>query len=252
MIIKKWLSPSSARALNKSIEHLLHYWNTPNDSNNQNFNFGIAFEALLMSGELPDNFEYFKKPFPDQTMAKKENKEALAAFMASEKTLLPIAEKPILDQLVKNCEIYKDTLQLYKCQRQVACEVELHGVKWIGFADLFDGESVIEIKTAHDASPKGLKKALFELLYHVQLRVYQLALGAKSCKIIAVEKSEPYMTNFVELSPEWLEIADAKIKELSEKFLRWQEASEIYGAPLRLTTYSGREASLLFPEKYHF
>lgn len=248
MVIKSHLSPSSARALKKGTEHLIEYWNTELDL--QALTFGIAFESLLTSGTLPPEIAFFEKPSPNQTMAANINKEAYAALVAEGKKVLPISDKLILDRLVANCARYRDTLKLANCKRQVRCEVELHGVKWVGFCDLHDGD-VTEIKALRDASNKGLKKAIYENLYHVQLRIYQLALGADKCKMIVGEKSAPYMTNYVELSEEWLKLADYEIEVLSKKFLQWQEACQMTGGIVRNTGYgSSVMASVIAPERW--
>lgn len=249
MITKDYLSPSSARALDKGTPHLVEYWNTPRDAYNPAFSFGIAFEALLTE-RFDNSFVVYEKPEPDKNMNSKANKQALNALINSGLTVLMSDDMPILKRLVENCRPYAKTLRLKEAQHQVKCEITLHGVKWLGFADLFDGD-VTEIKTGIDASNKGLTKAIYQHLYYLQLRIYQLSLGADKCKIIIGEKKAPCMTNYVVLSKEWEAMADAKILELCDKFKRWQDASAAFGGVFLDTMYNGsREPAMLSPENW--
>lgn len=114
--------------------------------------------------------------------------------------------------------------------REVSVITKVDGVPVRARFDLYDGIHVADLKTAHDASPKGFNKSVGTYGYHVQERWYEDAHTAETgteldwFKFIVVESSAPHLVGVYDLDFMWEDIAKTKAKRGRELYLECTES----------------------------
>jgi len=236
MQTKNHLSPSSARAFDKSPDHLLYYWNEPRDPEyNEAHAIGNAFESLMTNTFIQD---IWQKPFPEKNMSLKANKESWAKAHAN--GAIQLKDYNTALAMAANAKVWK---RGGETQKRVS--VVLFGVEWRGVLDSFDNGIVTEYKTMPSVSYEKFGRKVYDMLYYLQAYVYIKATGAKSCEFVCAEKTKPNLAACYSME-NWMELAESKCKELSLRFLKWQEAEYVKTGRYRAT----RNAIASVPEKW--
>ena len=74
--------------------------------------------------------------------------------------------------------------------------------------DWYTGNTIVDLKTTVDASPKGFAKSVAQWRYHVQQSHYLAGTFAERFVFIAVEKSYPYAVGVYELDADAVQFGD--------------------------------------------
>lgn len=74
--------------------------------------------------------------------------------------------------------------------------------------DWLNGDTVVDVKTTTDASPRGFAKSIATFRYHVQASHYLAGLGAERFLFIAVEKTYPHPVAVYELDADALDVGN--------------------------------------------
>ena len=236
MLTKNYLSPSSARWFDKSPDHLLYYWNEPrNEEYNEAFAIGNAFEALMTGTFIQTIWE---KPFPNKSVNLVANKESWAVAHAN--NAIKLADYNTALAMAANATVWK---RGGETQKQVS--VMLFGVEWRGVLDSINNGIVTEYKTMPSVSYDKFGRKVYDMLYYLQAYIYVKGMGAQKCEFVCAEKNKPYLAACYSME-NWMEMAEVKCKELSERFLKWQDADFIKTGRYRAT----RNAISSVPEKW--
>ena len=95
-----------------------------------------------------------------------------------------------------------------------------------------DGHTVVDLKTTHDASPKGFQKSIANFGYHIQssfyMRVLQnLDVPVEEFIFIAIEKTAPFCVGVYRADTEMLEEGNKKVDEAINQIL-WCKENDSY------------------------
>lgn len=240
MVIKDYLSPSSARELDKGIAHLVEYWNRPkNTKHNPSIALGNAYE----SGVFGKKFPVFVKPEPHKSMNLGANRAAMALMEPNQ--FINQKQDLILAAMLHNTRaIYSKFLKTFESYTGAGKSGNLCGVEWRGVPDFMGTESVLEVKAMAVRSMHQLNREILTRLYHVQMRVYEHLFGFDRSYLLVCSTTPPYLPQIFELSEQARDAADAKIAQLSERFLAWKQL----GCPMQTTLDgSGWISDLILP-----
>ena len=113
-----------------------------------------------------------------------------------------------------------------------ADEVEkMHTWKYRGFTfrgvpDAVAGDSIIDLKTTKDATPRKFESDAFRMLYHMQAAAYISGLNSKGYNIknyyiVSVETTAPYPVTVFKLSDELIDRGFLKLDSVIDKFQGW-------------------------------
>jgi len=161
--------------------------------------------------------ENFHKEFiiePEINKRTKAGKEEYAQFLEGVGNLTPITSK-----MYEECMDRREILQEFIPSEDHKVELTLcymyHGHPFKSRLDWHDGESVWDLKTCRDASPRGFRTAINMFRYHMQASLYIdacriLGMPAESFFFLAQEKIHPYPYAVYTLTPEAITYGQAK------------------------------------------
>ena len=88
---------------------------------------------------------------------------------------------------------------------EVSCFFEEQGLACKARADFVtaDGSTLVDLKTADDASPDAFSRAVSRYGYDIQDAHYRMAFGAGRMVFVVVEKTAPFAVGIYELSRSW-------------------------------------------------
>jgi len=105
-----------------------------------------------------------------------------------------------------------------------------------GIPDAVAGDTIIDLKTTKDATPRKFEADAFRMLYHMQAAAYMSGLNSKGYDIkhyyiIAVETTAPYPVTVFKLSDELIERGFMKLDSIIDKFEGWDGVEYGYHEP---------------------
>jgi|TARA_R110000796_G_scaffold36325_1_gene92623 exodeoxyribonuclease VIII len=182
---------------------------------------GFKESPALLEGRVQHTcfleHENFHKEFiiePEINKRTKAGKEEYAQFLEGVGNLTPITSK-----MYEECMDRREILQEFIPSEDHKVELTLcymyHGHPFKSRLDWHDGESVWDLKTCRDASPRGFRTAINMFRYHMQASLYIdacriLGMPAESFFFLAQEKLHPYPYAVYTLTPEAITYGQAK------------------------------------------
>ena len=182
---------------------------------------GFKESPALLEGRVQHTcfleHENFHKEFiiePEINKRTKAGKEEYAQFLEGVGNLTPITRK-----MYEECMDRREILQEFIPSEDHKVELTLcymyHGHPFKSRLDWHDGESVWDLKTCRDASPRGFRTAINMFRYHMQASLYIdacriLGMPAESFFFLAQEKLHPYPYAVYTLTPEAITYGQAK------------------------------------------
>ena len=182
---------------------------------------GFKESPALLEGRVQHTcfleHENFHKEFiiePEINKRTKAGKEEYAQFLEGVGNLTPITSK-----MYEECMDRREILQEFIPSEDHKVELTLcymyHGHPFKSRLDWHDGESVWDLKTCRDASPRGFRTAINMFRYHMQASLYIdacriLGMPAESFFFLAQEKLHPYPYAVYSLTPEAITYGQAK------------------------------------------
>lgn len=105
---------------------------------------------------------------------------------------------------------------------------DFNGLPFHGFADIIGCDSVIDVKTTQDVSPREFTRFVFKFKYHWQAALYLKATGLKTFKFIGLESKPPYNVMVYELAPEVIDKALNELVVVTNAFKKWDGLPQSY------------------------
>lgn len=204
---------------------------------------GTAFHAALLE---PENWQDLIAVSPECDRRTKAGKETYAKFQetAEDKIIITAEQNILLDGMLDSAKKHPEVKRLlevcYAIEFQTCFEYD--GEKCKAMIDaVSDGEhkTIVDVKTAQDASPEGFARASANYLYHVQLAWYVNAMdwleymetfADVSAYIIAIENTAPFGCAVYKFSPEALQRGWELCKEAVTTIKQYQKDPEVYAA----------------------
>ena len=122
-------------------------------------------------------------------------------------------------------------------ERSMVWRDEATGVLCRAKADWLRPDGIVDYKTCDKADGASLRRAIWNFGYYIQARFYLRGFAANLpgqlpfFTFVAQEKEPPYLVNIVQLSDDYLEIADRRIDEALALYARCVEADDWPGYP---------------------
>lgn len=218
--------------------------------------FGTAMHSLLLQ---PKNFEanYLCLKDPKITRRHKAFDEAVAGHPG--KTVLTFEDVETARAMEKvwlankRAQTYlKEALHLERAAIVTPAVLNsyasgLDPIKARFKPDIVHPEFLFDYKTTSDASTQCFRKDMATFSYDIQAAAYlhfdqsmDISLPPKRFCFIAQEKEAPYAINFIEIDPDWLDLAWNILKVYSRKYVEALEAKamhEAYSDELKTVSY---------------
>ena len=233
------LSYTSAKEFYKSPAHYLRYKTAPKEPTAA-MEFGVAFHQYVLE---PEEFTKNYHPIDDKDILKdldsyqaprmtKKYKEWLAEEQAKagEKKLLSSLDMHTIYRMSDSVFANKDAAGLITSAvaKEQHITAEIHGVTFNAYIDVLHGAHVADLKTTQSAHPKDFGKDAANLMYYLQGAIYCELTSTRDFYFIAVEKSEPYITQVYKLDAEYLEYGRQLLRKICEDFKAWDGQAEGY------------------------
>lgn len=189
------LSASLAKQLIKSAAHAKWYLDNKSKTTPA-MAFGTAVHAAILEPHRNDVFVVKRHSWT--TKEGKEEREQL------EETGLPILKQEDVDTIyrirdaVLSVPVVRDALEVGA--KEVGRYWEGRGVPCKGKADLVAGDTVFDIKTTTDATPRGFLSSVYKYQYGIQARHYLDGFDAADFIFVAVETEPPHAVGLYRLS----------------------------------------------------
>lgn len=158
--------------------------------------------------------------------------------------ILSGSEENEVAAIVASFKDNRDAMQIIeRCQREVRVPWSWCGRECSSTVDLFDPNSVTELKVAHTADPQHFWRHCTSQLWHAQLAFYRLALGnpERTARVIAVECKPPYPTTVYRIAESDLINGEKLCRTWMERLLQCEAEDHWPG-------YAEREVELTPPE----
>ena len=217
----KAVSNSSLKYFKRSPMHYKYFLEHPEPSSPAQV-FGNLVHTLILE---PDKFseKYFsldesQRPFPEQTFAKKENKEWLIEQKAKLGTRLMVSADDLVIASEMKEAVFQDpvALEILKAKGNIFEKENFwkeEGLNCKSKYDIWNNEFIADIKTAQNADPKEFIKTIPWYDYHRQGGMYIAGdkqgfpdyNNQKPFFFIAIEKTAPYGVSVIKLSKEFIE-----------------------------------------------
>lgn len=198
---------------------------------------GTAFHASILE---PENWQDLIAVSPICDRRTKVGKEVYTDFIetAGSKTIITLEQDQLLESMVESAKAHPEVQRLleecYAVEFQTFFEID--GMDCKAMIDMCHEEgTIVDVKTAQDASPEAFKRASANWLYHLQLAWYANAMGIVgddknisekkdfskvNAYIIAVENTPPHGVAVYKFSTEALE---SGWKLCQRSFKVWKE-----------------------------
>lgn len=270
----KYPAVSRSRLL-ECLKSLAHFRDYKSKTPTEAMKLGSAIHCRILEPHLfRKDFAVFEKPFPESTMRKKENKEALDAFEQSGKTILSKEDMDNVNGMFK--AIKEGTSKMAKMAKYLLFETEGKNEEGIFFKhDCGETCKVkldrvvtstkkiipIDFKKTRDASPKGFEKACTSYDYPVQAAFYEegvrkayghLGKEIAPMHFIMQEDTAPYRIGIYTLAEidiieiqQWIDFQLCEIAN-SRKTGVWRE----YESDTNTGIHSGDNFSIEMPPYY--
>ena len=136
-------------------------------------------------------------------------------------------------EMAKNNDVFRNLLMTTtETEKELYWDYE--GVKYRGFADMIGEGFVADIKTTVDAGSK-FERDLWYNDYSLQAVMYLKNFKPNTKYfIIAIEKGEPYNVQVYEIGEELLDKAEARYKDLNERFKAWDGKPQSYSNEIKV------------------
>lgn len=163
-------------------------------------------EALLEPDKFRQNY-YFLGDIDRRTKEGKEQYKA-ALELAKNKTIMPMADKYIIDNIYENFKKNKLAQYYSKGQVELSHYGKYNDIDIRVRPDVINmqKEFIADIKTCRNNSPKAFKNDVYKYAYHLQAAFYMDNIpGINHFKFITVETVYPFSVEVYTLSEEMLE-----------------------------------------------
>ena len=187
--------------------------------------FGTAFHAHLLQSN-PEEHYAVKNKVDGRSKEGKAYNEQFALENAG-KVVIDSDEKSKIVCMAEEVMGHATAGKLMQSltHREFAVFGTNHGIRLKGLIDGYDEETgtIVDIKTAEDASPKGFRKAVWDRRYDIQVVHYTWLLKnagkpVNAFYFIAVEKEAPYAVGVYKISADCLE----------KSFKTWDDALDSF------------------------
>lgn len=210
---RRALSQSIARELLRSPAHarlLMESEREPTRSQT----VGSALHVAVL---LPDHLADMVKVAPQVDRRTSAGRTAWNAFIesAGNSIVVTAEEYDAIRAMAESIMAHKGARDLLeRCtEREVPRYWSRSGVDVKALLDATDGEIVVEVKTARDASEVGFARAIRQYSYHLQAAWYLEAIGANVFYMIVVENEPPYCTAVYRLADRAIDIGRQKMED---------------------------------------
>jgi len=226
------LSYSSLKQFRRSPLHYMNYITQPKEQTTA-FAFGNLFDCLLLT---PDEFENRFVVIPEINKRTKDGKAEFAEFAEANK-----GKTFVTQEMIDNANKMKASVNEHRRAKELlsANGTVQRRMNWKDDNDLpfvmqsdFDsdeGNVIVDIKTAADASDNRFMRDAFEYAYHIQAALYLEAFRKKMFRFprfvfIVVEKESPFAVNvFDKISDSFLKLGRQEIDTLKTEFIHAME-----------------------------
>lgn len=194
-----------------------HFEANPSKKATNAMAMGTAFHTMLLTPDIyEEKYREFIKPFPDSTMAKKENKEAWRSFEAQGYVLTTKEETESLREMAKSVEsnpigkfiieggnIYEQGIWFVH-ESGIICKIKPDCLSIRPSGNILP----IDLKKAKDASERGFRKDCVNYDYPIQNALYDIGIKAAYSDatilpfhFLMCEPAEPYLCQHYTISP---------------------------------------------------
>lgn len=183
--------------------------------------FGTAFHAHLLR-DNPEDYYAVKNKVDGRSREGKAYNEQFALENAG-KVVIDLDDRNTIVSMAEEVMNHATAGELMKSltHKEFAVFGTNHGIRLKGLIDGYDKTTgtVIDLKTAEDASPKGFKKAIWDRRYDIQVVHYtwllqNAGLPVNKFYFIAIEKEPPFAVGVYTINPE----------SLTKSFKTWDDA----------------------------
>lgn len=226
------LSFSALKAFAQSPNHYLLYKSDKPDS--AAMAFGRAFHVYTLQPEL---FSQLVAVAPDVDKRTKLGKEEYAQFEATAegKEVITIGQYMTMQRMATAIYGHPIARQLMEnTQREIREEKPIYGVQFAGIADVLERGRIyaVDLKTAKNSSPEDFQKTAYNSDYHLQAAIYRHLFGVVNFYWIVVESDKPHNVSVFEQDTTAATRADARLRELIERWNEWDGSPQPYTTEL--------------------
>lgn len=215
------LSFSAIKQFAKSPNHLIAY-DAKIFEPSKAMKFGTMFHTYLLERKEFDN-RYEVADIDRRTKAGK----ASAKKIESEGK--EVCTRSDFSRITAMSAACKSIINLDGYLREVLKEGMIGGQKFVGRIDAIGENTVIDVKTTQDASPREFSRASFQHQYHLQAAIYKELCGVENVAFLAVESAAPYNAVLHTCSQDLLLYGAEKLETLIASYENWDGMPEGYG-----------------------
>jgi hypothetical protein len=240
MIDITYLSASSAKEFHKSPAHYLRYKLRP-DEPSPAMEWGKAVHKIILEQDTFDD-KYFiidegaimaelqdnkspraTKVYKDWYASQQEAAGDRKMWNRGEWTVL----QRIRDEVWSNPQT---TPYLVNSRKEVELNGEIHGVRFIGYADILGDTFIADVKTTQSAHPQDFQRTAFNGLFHLQAAVYSELTGINNFSFIALEATADPIVQVYKMDTEYLSYGKALLRSICERFKMWDGTADGYAS----------------------
>lgn len=231
------VNASTLKCAVRSLAHYHHARNAPREQTDAH-RVGEALHYAILQPELFADQCVRSPKFNRRSNA---GKEECAAFESANvgKVILDTEEWDQVQAMARSAEASPDVRELMaeSAQHETTClwtDDDTGMLCKARFDRLsFGGKSIVDVKSARDASPDGFARAIAQYQYHFSARFYLRGAMARTGEHfkfswVAIEKEPPYAVAVYKPSPTMLEVAD---RQIDVALRRVREAKETGNYP---------------------
>ena len=215
------LSASLAKQLVRSAAHGREYMLNP-PKQTAAMAIGTVAHALILEPHRQDVFVIKR-----ENWTTKEGKAEKAALEATGLPILTQAEADAAQRMRDSVLAIPDIASaIANGKTEVPSFWDGRGVNCKAKADLVCGDTIFDIKTTDDASPRAFLSAVYKWKYAAQAAHYLDGFDGADFIFIAVEKTAPYGVGIYRLTPAMLREGDAMMQIAAERYAHGMATGE--------------------------
>lgn len=227
------MSASQLKNLSRSPAYFKYKQENPTEETDA-MALGSAVHCAILE---PKKFltDYIKAPICDKRT--KEGKEIYAKFLDESEGKKVLSDSDYTQAIdisnsVLSSPKIKSMIENGECEKEILFNID--GVDFKSKLDFLNDKFILDIKTTRDARAESFSRDCYNMLYHVQMWIYQEAAFALTGKrlpvvILAIEKTDNYDYCVYNIDSTWLELGERKARKLIQLYKDCVEKNEWLG-----------------------